>query len=171
MVIFLLGAAMSGKSYIRKEIFEGIEYVDIYDYQKEAYEKLGENYEALIKAEENMLKDLIKKIKKKKPEDIIILEHLLSNDKRRKEYIKKIKKVTDEEIICLFVKPNEEDKKELIRRRLKEDTKLKGKKLEKEIDNRFEVMQSWYECAKIPSKEDGFDHSLVVIPIIGGENA
>lgn len=170
MVIFLLGAAMSGKSYIRKEIFEGIEYVDIYDYQKEAYEKLGENYDALIKAEENMLKDLIKKIKKKKPEDIIILEHLLSSDKRRKEYVKKIKEVTDEEIVCLFVKPNEDDKKELIRRRLKEDTRLKGKKLEEEIENRLEIMQRWYETAKMPGKEDGFDHSLVVVPIIGGED-
>lgn len=163
MIVLIMGAPCSGKTTVRNEVFNGCDYVDIYDFQQEVRKagiRLG-----LDIAEENWLRKVKEKIKCKNKDDILVLEHCLSNKNRRQTYLKEIKEITDEEIICLFVVPRKEDRHELIRRKFEPYKDIDVHDISSGVLN----MNGWYEECDKPSKEDGFDSVLRIEPVVDKE--
>lgn len=156
MIVFILGAPISGKTTIRNELFKKCECLDIYDFQKNA-----KGFDELEKAEEKWINTAKEKIINKNDADILVLEHCLSNKNRRRTYLKEIKEITDEEIICLFVEPEKEIRYELVRKKLSvyEDVDIH------DISNGVLNMNGWYEDCDRITKDEGFDSVLKVVPI------
>ncbi|MCM1166618.1 MAG: ATP-binding protein [Lachnospiraceae bacterium] len=120
-LVFVIGAAASGKSHFIKEHFgdTDAEILDIFDYQQKAYDEAGFGEHipfsamrgCLYKANNDLLKDIIGKLKAGRD---IIAEHTLFKMKRRLAYIDEIRRAVDVHIIFYVMCPSDERWKENI---------------------------------------------------------
>ena len=181
MIVFVTGASASGKTYYRRKMWPDAICIDILDYQIEC-RKQYDGYRALLEAENNAVSDLLEAIRKMKKGDVVIYEAPLSSRERRKDYANRVRQALiandkeDEKIICVFCEPKEEDVEIMIRKKTKIDPSevangnnrlfynKDGTMIERYVKAQIEYAKEWRRKTKRPSKEEGFDEVMIVVP-------
>ena len=153
MIVFIIGATCSGKTFMRTQVFTECDYIDVFDYQQD------KSISSIIEAEKKFTHDFESKIASKEESTILVIEHPLSTHHRRKKLTDIIRKYTDEEIICMYMCPNASDVEFLVKKRFPDFD-------EKQKNYMLEDINYWNEFKDEPSKEDGFDKILKVVPVI-----
>ena len=157
-VAFVIGATASGKTTFIKKKFPNNEdtvFLNVYDYQQDAYKEAGfgekisfkEEFKCLYKANENLLSDIIDVLKQGKN---VVAEQTLYKSKRRIAYLQDIRNAVDNVSIEVYVMcPSESVWEKYV--------------MERNLSHAFQRLKDTAEEIEFPNPSEGFDKIYEVI--------
>ena len=153
---FIIGATATGKSFFINANYGmlDIDILNVYDYQQLVYDEAGfedmiplsAQFRCLMKANDMLLEDIIKRLKMGKN---VVVEHTLFKAKRRISYIEKIREAVDVIIEIYVMSPSESRWR----------ANIENRKLERT----FETFKQHADEIEFPNPAEGFDRVYEVV--------